>query len=134
MNLAKLINKLITIGLIEAVPVKLTERIIHYTLHKDPEFIKSEVENVDLQARIIIILNLKSFPLARYITGALISKVVRNTIRLIDLLGYHISMFDEGDGMVSFTESKFVKVVGNYDGKLTLIVEKGRIKYHYILG
>ena len=134
MKVEKIVKKLITNGLIEAAPVKLTERIIHYTLHKDPEFVKSKVENTESKARIIIFLNLKSFPLARFVTGALIAGIIRNTIRLIDQLGYHISMFDEGAGMVSFTESKFVKVVDNYDGKFTLVVEKGRIKYHHILG
>ncbi len=134
MTLVKLINKLITSGLIKAAPVNLTERIIHYSLHKDPGFIKSEVEHGASTKRIIIVLNLEVFKFARFVTGALISKIVRKTLYLIDQLGYHISMFDEGNGMVNFTESRFVKVVGNYEGKLTLVIEKGRIKYHYLFG
>ncbi len=45
MHFVKLINKLITSGLIKVAPVNLTERIIHYTLQNYTEFIKSEVKH-----------------------------------------------------------------------------------------
>ncbi len=45
MHFVKLINKLITSGLIKAAPVNLTERILHNTLQNYKEFIKSEVEH-----------------------------------------------------------------------------------------